>query len=570
MERIDFYQAHKDDETVPLEETLGAFAKLIDEGKVGAIGASNYTAPAPEGGAGGERRNGLPRFESLQPHHNLLERGIEADLLPLCREEDLGVIPYYALASGFLSGKYRSEADLNKSPRGARSAKQYLNERGLRVLAALDEVAARFGATPAQVALAWQAAKPGITASIASATNEEQLAGLVKAAKPGTGRGGDRPTGRGKRLRTRVQRKGDRRVTPSKVASAPPLRREPVLVDLALQGGGAHGAFTWGVLDRLLEEPWLEIEAISGTSAGAMNAAVLADGHAAGGAEGARAALERFWSAVSRAALLSPCAAPRSTCCSAAGRSTSRPRSLPWTSRRGWSRPTSSTRPPPTRWPTSWPKLWTSIGSPGRRSGSSSPPPTSAPARRRIFENASITSDVLLASACLPFLFQAVEIDGEAYWDGGYSGNPTITPLVRDCASDDTILVQINPVERPGVPRTAREINNRVNEVSFNATLLKELKMIALLREVAEPRRLRGRALGKDARPPDRLRRDGGARLFVQTQRRVGLPDLPPRRGPAGGGGVPGSPRARSRPALDPRPRSGAEARGGLTLSLRG
>jgi NTE family protein len=105
----------------------------------------------------------------------------------------------------------------------------------------------------------------------------------------------------------------------------------------------------------------------------------------------------------------------------------------------------------------------------------------------RIFENAEITSDVLLASACLPTLFQAVEIGGEAYWDGGYSGNPTITPLVRDCSSDDTVLVQINPVERPGVPRTAREINNRVNEVSFNATLLKELKMIALLREVANP-----------------------------------------------------------------------------------
>jgi len=183
VERIDFYQAHKDDETVPLEETLGAFAKLIDEGKVGAIGASNYTAPRLKAALEASGRNGLPRFESLQPHHNLLERGIETDLLPLCREEDLGVIPYYALASGFLSGKYRSEADLNKSPRGARSAKQYLNERGLRVLAALDEVAARFGATPAQVALAWQAAKPGITASIASATNEEQLAGLVKAAR---------------------------------------------------------------------------------------------------------------------------------------------------------------------------------------------------------------------------------------------------------------------------------------------------------------------------------------------------------------------------------------------------
>ena len=182
VERIDFYQAHKDDETVPLEEMLGAFAKLMDEGKVGAIGASNYTAPRLKAALEASARNGLPRFESLQPHHNLVERGIEADLLPLCRGEGLGVIPYFALAAGFLTGKYRSEADLNKSPRGARNAKQYLNERGMRVLAALDEAAARLGATPAQVALAWQAAKPGITASIASATSEEQLAGLVKAA----------------------------------------------------------------------------------------------------------------------------------------------------------------------------------------------------------------------------------------------------------------------------------------------------------------------------------------------------------------------------------------------------
>jgi aryl-alcohol dehydrogenase-like predicted oxidoreductase len=182
VERIDLYQAHRDDETVPLEETLGAFARLMAEGKVGAIGASNYTAPRLKAALEASARGGLPRFESLQPHHNLMERDIERDLLPLCREEEVGVIPYYALAAGFLTGKYRSEADLGKSPRGARSGKQYLNERGMRVLAALDDAAARLGATPAQVALAWQAAKPGITASIASATSEEQLAGLVKAA----------------------------------------------------------------------------------------------------------------------------------------------------------------------------------------------------------------------------------------------------------------------------------------------------------------------------------------------------------------------------------------------------
>jgi NTE family protein len=107
--------------------------------------------------------------------------------------------------------------------------------------------------------------------------------------------------------------------------------------------------------------------------------------------------------------------------------------------------------------------------------------------RGRVFRNSEVTPDVLLASACLPTLFHAIEIDGESYWDGGYSGNPTITPLVRECSSKDTILVQINPVERPGLPRTARDILNRLNEVSFNAVLLKELRMIALLRQVAQP-----------------------------------------------------------------------------------
>ena len=265
------------------------------------------------------------------------------------------------------------------------------------------------------------------------------------------------------------------------------MSREPVLIDLALQGGGAHGAFTWGVLDRLLEEPWLGIDGVSGTSAGAMNAAVLADGHAAGGSAGAREALERFWSAVSNAARFSPI------------------RRTPLDVLLG-------------RWSLDMSPAFVAMDlaarlvSPYQLNPAGTNPLTEvlagvvdfdrlarAPIRLfvnatnvrtgqgRIFENAEITSDVLLASACLPSLFQAAEIGGEAYWDGGYAGNPTITPLVRDCRSDDTILVQINPVERPGVPRTAREINNRVNEVSFNATLLKELKMIALLREVANP-----------------------------------------------------------------------------------
>ena len=261
--------------------------------------------------------------------------------------------------------------------------------------------------------------------------------------------------------------------------------RAPILVDFALQGGGAHGAFTWGVLDRLLEEPWLGIDGISGTSAGAMNAAVLVDGFAHKGAEGARAALENFWRRVSQAAVLSPF------------------RRSPLDVLLG-------------RWTLDYSPMFVAMDmmarvfSPYDLSPSGANPLrnilaevvdfdrlTQAPiklfvtatnvhtGRGRVFRNGEITPDVLLASACLPTMFQAIEIDGESYWDGGYSGNPTITPLVRECRSQDTILVQINPIERSGSPRSARDILNRLNEVSFNAVLLKELRMIALLRQVA-------------------------------------------------------------------------------------
>lgn len=179
---IDFYQAHKDDETTPLEETLGAFARLMEQGKVKAIGASNYSAERLAAALETSTRLGLPRFESIQPLYNLMERAIEADLLPLCRERGLGVIPYSSLASGFLTGKYRSEADLGKSVRGPRSVAKYLTPKGMTVLAALDDVAARLKATPTQVALAWQIARPGITAPIASTTSIEQLQDLVRAA----------------------------------------------------------------------------------------------------------------------------------------------------------------------------------------------------------------------------------------------------------------------------------------------------------------------------------------------------------------------------------------------------
>ncbi|HVZ04067.1 patatin-like phospholipase family protein [Hyphomicrobium sp.] len=280
-------------------------------------------------------------------------------------------------------------------------------------------------------------------------------------------------------------------------AAKPGVRKTPErdarLVDLALQGGGSHGAFTWGVLDRLLEEPWLTIDGISGTSAGAMNAAVLVDGHAAGGAEGARSALETYWRNVSQAALLSPF------------------RRTPLDVMLG-------------RWTLDTSPVFVAMDLMSRmfspydlNPGGANPLHeilaqnidfgrlARAPiklfvtatnvhtGRGRVFRNADITPEVLLASACLPTLFQAIEIDGKSYWDGGYSGNPTITPLVRECSSKDTILVQINPIERSETPRSARDILNRLNEVSFNSVLMKELRMIAMLRQVADPGNCEGK-----------------------------------------------------------------------------
>ena len=264
------------------------------------------------------------------------------------------------------------------------------------------------------------------------------------------------------------------------------MMRETVLVDLALQGGGAHGAFTWGVLDRLLEESWLQIDGISGTSAGAMNAAALISGYVEDGADGARAALELFWRRVSLAARFSPL--QRSPVDMLMGRWTldgspffvatdimSRLFSPYDLNPKGVNplREILAETVDFERLARAGIKLFVTATS-------------VSTGRARVFRNADLTPDALLASACLPTMFQAVEIDGEPYWDGGYSGNPTITPLVRECESTDTIVVQINPIERKNTLRSATEILNRLNEVSFNAVLLKELRMIALLRRAAD------------------------------------------------------------------------------------
>ncbi|MCB8879255.1 aldo/keto reductase [Acidisoma cellulosilytica] len=179
---IDLYQAHKDDEATPLEETLGAFADLIKEGKVRAIGASNYSAARLHAALKVSDANGLPRYVSLQPQYNLVDRPMfEDELEPLCLQENLGVIPYYSLAAGFLTGKYRSKDDLGKSAVRGGSVAKYLEGRGPQVLTALDAVAGETGTNPAQVALAWLIARPSITAPIASASKPEQMGDLVKA-----------------------------------------------------------------------------------------------------------------------------------------------------------------------------------------------------------------------------------------------------------------------------------------------------------------------------------------------------------------------------------------------------
>lgn len=180
---IDLYQSHIDDADTPLGETLDAYAQLIRDGKVRVIGASNYSAERLAQAVQISKQQGYPSYQSLQPLYNLYDRSdYEAALEPLCKEKGIGVISYFSLASGFLTGKYRSEKDTDGSARAAR-VKTYLNERGLRILGALDEVAKEHGATPAKVSLAWLIARPSVTAPIASATSMNQLQELIDATR---------------------------------------------------------------------------------------------------------------------------------------------------------------------------------------------------------------------------------------------------------------------------------------------------------------------------------------------------------------------------------------------------
>jgi aryl-alcohol dehydrogenase-like predicted oxidoreductase len=178
---IDLYQSHRDDPSTPVEETVETYAELISQGKVRVIGASNFSAERLEQSAAASRKKSIPRYESVQPNYNLYDRAdYEAQVEPLCRREGLAVIPYFSLASGFLTGKYRSQEDLSKSARG-KFVQKYMNDRGFRVLDALEQVAGQHGSTPGKVAIAWLLARPSITAPIASATSLEQLKELIDA-----------------------------------------------------------------------------------------------------------------------------------------------------------------------------------------------------------------------------------------------------------------------------------------------------------------------------------------------------------------------------------------------------
>lgn len=259
-------------------------------------------------------------------------------------------------------------------------------------------------------------------------------------------------------------------------------------VNLALQGGGAHGAFAWGVLDRLIEDERISFEGISATSAGAMNAAVLAYGWTQGGRDGARQALAAFWKAVSDAgAKYSPYKAfpgsaqfgdfsldksPGYLMMDMATRLLSPYELNPWNFN-------------PLR-----DVLEQHVDFAALRQHSAIKLFLAATnvetCKVRIFQCSNITADAVLASACLPNLFQAVEIDGGFYWDGGYVGNPAIYPLIYNCDSRDVVIVHLNPIVRRGCPRTAAEIMNRLNEVSFNSSLMREMRAIAFVTSLVE------------------------------------------------------------------------------------
>ena len=256
----------------------------------------------------------------------------------------------------------------------------------------------------------------------------------------------------------------------------------PKPINLALQGGGSHGAFTWGVLDRLLEDGRVEIEAISGTSAGAINAVVMADGVTKDGLEGARQALADFWRAIARAGRFGPVLR---TPFDLMSQNWSMDYSPSYVVFEMLSRVVSPYHFNPLNLNPVRDVLEAQIDFDRVRCCDKVKVFISATNVRtgkiKQFQGRDLSINAVMASACLPSLFQAVEIDGEAYWDGGYMGNPAIYPLIYDCQSRDVVIVQVNPLTRDTIPTTPRDILDRVNEVSFNSTLMREMRAIAFL-----------------------------------------------------------------------------------------
>jgi NTE family protein len=253
-------------------------------------------------------------------------------------------------------------------------------------------------------------------------------------------------------------------------------------INLALQGGGAHGAFTWGVLDRILEDDRLHIDGVSGTSAGAMNGAIMVSGHIADGSAGARKALERFWESVSALGALSPIHATWFDRAAGNWDLDESPASV-WLDT--LSRLVSPYQTNPLNLSPLSGLLAQLVDFEALRKGDGARLFVSATnvntGKIRVFERKELTLDMLLASAALPTVFQAVQIDGEAYWDGGFMGNPAIFPLIYNCTARDVVIVQVNPLTREGVPKTAGEIMNRLNEITFNASLMREMRAIAFV-----------------------------------------------------------------------------------------
>jgi len=265
--------------------------------------------------------------------------------------------------------------------------------------------------------------------------------------------------------------------------------RKPV--NLALQGGGAHGAFTWGVLDRLFEDGRIRIEAVSGTSAGAMNAVVAADGLMRADEDGAREGLARFWKAVSDAARLSPIQRGPIDIFMGNWNLDHNPSFVFFDLVNRLSSPYDVN---PLNFNPLQEILEDIVDFELVRGCDSMKVFVSATnvetGRVEVFDRHELTCDMVMASACLPLLFQAVEIKGVPYWDGGYMGNPVLFPFYKQCASSDIVIVQINPVERRGTPRSAREILNRVNEITFNSSLLKELRAIDFVQRLLDDGKL--------------------------------------------------------------------------------